>query len=58
MFKPLDALTETARGSESLASYVKATNRYTVLADQHSASLFYSCLKEGEWAVCHSQPST
>ena len=47
----LDALTETARGSESLASYVKATTRHTILADQHSASLFYSFLKDGEWTV-------
>ncbi len=47
----LDTLTETARGSESLASYVKATTRRTILADQHSASLFYSFLKDGEWTV-------
>ena len=47
----LDALTEIARGSDSLASYVKATTRYTILADQHSASLFYSFFKDGEWTV-------
>jgi hypothetical protein len=47
----LDALTETARGSESLASYVRATTRHTIVADQHSASLFYSFIKNGEWTV-------
>jgi molybdopterin/thiamine biosynthesis adenylyltransferase/ubiquitin-protein ligase len=47
----LDALTKTALGSESLSSYVKATTRHTILADQHSASLFYSFLADGEWTV-------
>jgi hypothetical protein len=47
----LDALTETARRSESLASYVEATTRHTIVADRHSASLFYSFVKNGEWTV-------
>jgi sulfur-carrier protein adenylyltransferase/sulfurtransferase len=45
----LDALIETARGSEGLPVNDSATSRFTLLADHESASLYFSVLKDGAW---------